>query len=407
MNRTPLLASPEEQARARLRRRKGALFGALTFLPVVLALGLIAVLLFDVVTGAVSWQVIEPSRRSSGQTFALTEALTKRQVIALELAARGLTEEEIQAFMNDPEAMRKFEARNRVELMWYTEDGPFRWVVTTSRDKRVANYPLLEGWRRLAEIRSGLEPGQHLVLNPWLDLSFFFRDASRTPLMAGIRAALVGTLWVMALTALISIPVGVGAAIYLEEYAPDNRWTRLIEVNLRNLAGVPSIVYGVLGLSLFVRAWGLGPSVLSAALTLSLLIMPVIVIASREAIRAVPNSLRQAAYGLGATRWQVVSRVVLPSAVPGIVTGVILSVARAIGETAPLLLVGAAAFVPFLPSGPLSEYTVIPVQIYSWVTENDPEFAHVASAGILVLLAVLAVLYSAAFYVRRRFGRKW
>ncbi len=407
MNRTPLLASPEEQARARARRRKGALFGGLTFLPVVLALALIAVLLFDVITGAVSWQVIEPSRRSSGQTFALTEALTKRQVIALELAARGLTEEEIQAFMNDPEAMRKFEARNRVELMWYTEDGPFRWVVTTSRDKRVANYPLLEGWRRLEEIRAGLEPGQHLVLNPWLDLSFFFRDASRTPLMAGIRAALVGTLWVMALTALISIPVGVGAAIYLEEYAPDNRWTRLIEVNLRNLAGVPSIVYGVLGLSLFVRAWGLGPSVLSAALTLSLLIMPVIVIASREAIRAVPNSLRQAAYGLGATRWQVVSRVVLPSAVPGIVTGVILSVARAIGETAPLLLVGAAAFVPFLPSGPLSEYTVIPVQIYSWVTENDPEFAHVASAGILVLLAVLSVLYSAAFYVRRRFGRKW
>lgn len=225
--------------------------------------------------------------------------------------------------------------------------------------------------------------------------------------MAGLVSALFGTLWVIGLVTLISLPVGVGTAIYLEEYAPDNTYTRFLEVNLRNLAGVPSIVYGILGLSVFVRLARIGPTVLAAALTLSLLVLPVVVIAAREAVRAVPDSLCQASYGLGATRWQTVSRVVLPNAVNGIVTGVILAVARAIGETAPLLLVGAAAFVPRLPDGPLSTYTVIPIQIFSWISENDPEFQHVASAGIITLLGVLFLLYAFAFVVRRRFERQW
>jgi len=201
----------------------------------------------------------------------------------------------------------------------------------------------------------------------------------------------------------LSVPLGVGAAIYLEEYAPDNAITRLIELNLNNLAGVPSVVYGILGLSVFVRGIGLGPVILAGALTLSLLVVPVVVIAAREAIRAVPGTLRQAAFGLGATRSQVVFKVVLPNAIAGVTTGVVLAVARALGETAPLLLVGAAAFVPRPPEGILSIFTAVPIQIYAWVSENDIEFTHVASAAIVVLLAILFVLYAFAFWLRRRF----
>ncbi|HET8985385.1 MAG TPA: ABC transporter permease subunit, partial [Trueperaceae bacterium] len=182
-------------------------------------------------------------------------------------------------------------------------------------------------------------------------------------------------------------------------------FTRAIELNLSNLAGVPSVVYGILGLSVFVRGIGLGPVVLAGALTLALLVVPVVVIAAREAIRAVPGTLRQAAYGLGATKSQVVAKVVLPNAIAGITTGVVLAVARALGETAPLLLVGAAAFVPRLPDGILSIFTALPIQIYAWVSENDVEFTHVASAAIAVLLAILFVLYAVAFWLRRRFGR--
>jgi phosphate transport system permease protein len=206
---------------------------------------------------------------------------------------------------------------------------------------------------------------------------------------------------------LIAIPLGVAAAVYLEEYAADNWLTRVLEVNLRNLAGVPSIVYGILGLTLFVRFMHLGPVILSGALTLSLLVVPVVIITAREAIKGVPSTMRQAAYGLGATKSQVSFRVVLPAALSSIVTGVILALARAVGETAPLLLIGAAAFVPGLPRGPLDQFTVLPIQIYSWVGENDPEFAHVASAAILVLLLMIGVLYAAAFWLRRKFERRW
>ena len=397
-----------EQGRERTiaRRRIGRLFAALTFVPVVLALLFVAVLLFDVVTDTVSWQVVEPA--NSGESFAWWRApFGGDEVARLELAAQGASPEEIAGTLGNEESRRIFFARNRIELMWYTAQGPFRWVVSNARDDTVDNVGLFAGLRSLGELRAGLEPGQSLYLNPWLDLSFFSENASRSPMMAGLRSALAGTIWVISLVILIALPLGVGTAVYLEEYAGDNRLTRAIEVNIRNLAGVPSIVYGILGLYVFVRLANIGPTVLAAALTLALLILPVVIIASREAIRSVPNTLRQASYGLGATKWQTVRRVVLPNAIPGIVTGVILSVARAIGETAPLLLVGAAAFVPFVPNGLLSNYTVVPVQIYSWVAENQEEFRHVASAAILVLLLLLALLYALAFYLRRRFERTW
>ncbi len=397
-----------EQERARLKRRQrvGQAFAAITFVPVILAIALILTLFADVIFDTLSWQVVEPN--NSGQTFAWSEApLGGLAVMRLELSAQGLSDSDIEAIISDPAELTRFRARNRVELMWHTEDGSMRWVVTNSRDDRLDYYGFFEGFGQFDRLAADLGPDQNIYLNPWLDFSFLTRNNSRTPVVAGLKTAIAGSLWVVGLIILFALPLGVGAALYLEEYAPQNTFTRFIEVNIRNLAGVPSIVYGILGLYLFVRLLNFGPTILAAAVTLSLLILPVVIIAAREAIRAVPGSLREASYGLGATKWQTVSQVVLPNAVAGITTGIILSVARAIGETAPLLLIGAAAFIPFMPEGPLSRYTVMPIQIYSWVAENDVEYYNVASAGIIVLLTILLLLYGLAFFVRRRFERSW
>jgi phosphate transport system permease protein len=243
----------------------------------------------------------------------------------------------------------------------------------------------------------------------WLSLDLLTNTPSRKPENAGLRPALLGTLWVIGLTALFAIPVGVGAAVYLEEYAPNNRWTRLLKTNIANLAGIPSIVYGLLGLSVFVSLLALGRTVISGALTMALLILPVIIIASQEAIRAVPPSLRQAAFALGATRWQVARDHVIPAAMPGIMTGIILSISRAMGETAPLLVVGAAAYVTFNPTGLMSNYTALPMQIYEWARRPQQEFQDLAAAAIIVLLVLLLMLNATAIYLRQRFAKnvKW
>jgi phosphate transport system permease protein len=223
---------------------------------------------------------------------------------------------------------------------------------------------------------------------------------------AGLGPALLGTLWVIGLTGLIAFPVGIGAAVYLEEYAPNNRWTRLLKANIANLAGVPSVVYGLLGLGVFVSLLALGRSVISGALTMALVILPLIIIASQEAIRAVPPSLRQAAFALGATRWQVARDHVIPAAMPGLLTGIILSMSRAIGETAPLLVVGASAYVTFNPAGSTSLYTVIPVQIYEWARRPQQEFKDLAAAAIIVLLALLLLLNAATITLRQRVAKR-
>ena len=227
--------------------------------------------------------------------------------------------------------------------------------------------------------------------------------ASRFPERAGVKAALAGSVWLLGLTALLAFPVSVAAAIYLEEYAPRTWVTRMIQLNIANLAGVPSIVYGILGLTVFVRTLGLGRSIISGALTLSVLILPVIIIASREAIRAVPSSIKEAAYGLGATRWQVVSTQVLPMAMPGILTGTILALSRAVGETAPLILVGAVGFIAFTPKGLGDPFTVLPLQIYNWISRPQAEFHELAAAGILVLLVLLLTMNAAAILLRNRY----
>ena len=236
----------------------------------------------------------------------------------------------------------------------------------------------------------------------WVDWQFMTSYPSRFPEKAGILSAFVGTLWLVSLTALLAIPTGVLAAIYLEEYAPKNRWTQFIEVNIANLAGVPSIVFGMLGLALFVRFMGLNRSVIAGAMTMSLLILPVIIIAAKEAIRAIPNSLRQAAFALGATRWQVVSAHVLPAAMPGILTGIILALSRAIGETAPLIMIGALTYVAFLPESPMDEFTALPIQIFNWTARPQETFHELAAGGIIVLLGVLLVMNALAVYIRYR-----
>src|SRR5919107_837756 len=226
---------------------------------------------------------------------------------------------------------------------------------------------------------------------PRLSWDFLTSPPSALPRLAGIEPALMGTIWLMSIGALFIIPVGVATAVYLEEYADNSRWwNRAIEVNIQNLAAVPSIVYGILGLAFMVLPpLELGRVVLAGALTLGLLVLPVVIIAAREAIRAVPPSIREGSLALGATQWQTIWKQVLPSSIPGIATGVILALSRAIGETAPLIVIGAASFVAFSPSGPDSFFTALPIQIFDWISRPQPQFRELAAAGILVLMVVL------------------
>ena len=277
---------------------------------------------------------------------------------------------------------------------------------------------------------------------PWMRAPLFANFHSRHPEQAGMKSAIVGSLLILGLTALFSFPLGVGAAIYLEEYAPRNWLTNVININIANLAGVPSIIYGMLGLMVFGRMFGLFQptswlvqalnlpvesrgglsfsllglairlpferSLLAGGLTMTLLILPTVIIASREAIRAVPSSIREAAFALGATRWQVVSRQVLPAALPGILTGMILALSRAMGESAPLIIMGAFLYVPFLPKSVWDQFTVMPIQIYNWITLPQPEYRfHLSAAGIIVLLVVLLAMNGLAIYLRNKFEIKW
>jgi phosphate transport system permease protein len=241
---------------------------------------------------------------------------------------------------------------------------------------------------------------------PWLNADFLMNFPSRFPERAGILPALVSSLWLIIFTGLFSVPIGVGAAVYLEEYARASLWRRIVQLNIANLAGVPSIVYGILGLGLFVRALALERSILAGSLTLTLVVLPIVILAAQESLRAVPDSIRRASYALGATRWQTVWHQVLPAALPGIMTGVILALSRALGEAAPLVAMGAATYIRFLPISPIEEFSALPVQIYDWSSRPQPEFQHVAAAGIVVLLVVLIVLNATAVYVRYHFGQR-
>jgi phosphate transport system permease protein len=252
------------------------------------------------------------------------------------------------------------------------------------------------------------------VLNngiPWLSWHFLTDYPSRHPKEAGLFSALMGTIWLMFMTAIFTVPIGVGAAIYLEEYAPRNLWTKIIEINVANLAGVPSIVYGLLGLSWFVYYWGtptefLGRTLLAGAMTLSLLVLPIVILASREAIKAVPDSYRDAAYALGGDKWQVIKGSVLPSALPGILTGTILAMSRAIGEAAPVIAISALVYITYIPSHPMERFTVLPIQIFNWISRPQDDFRGLAAAGIIVMLFLLLTMNAIAVYFRNRYQIK-
>ncbi len=311
---------------------------------------------------------------------------------------------------------KPFEQRSRDELY----DLVVRWVV---RPKAVKTWPLYDSLFRKAQVLAEQPEGTHLEFRAWLNPRFVLSPQSSRPEFAGVRTAILGSLWTILITVLFAFPIGVGAAIYLEEYARREAWfNRLIQTNINNLAGVPSIIYGILGLAIFVRAlepltsgalFGLaddaatanGRTILSAGLTLGLLILPIIIINAQEAIRAVPNSLRQASLGLGATRWQTIWHHVLPGALPGILTGTILAISRAIGETAPLVVIGASTFIDFDPTGPFSKFTTLPIQIYQWTARPQGVFRNIAGAAILVLLLLLLSMNAVAVLLRNRYSR--
>ena len=289
----------------------------------------------------------------------------------------------------------------------------------------VQSWTLFTSLFNKAQIRTEIteeHPDAELKFISWLDGSFITRPQNNKPDLAGVRTAILGSLWTIGITILVAFPLGVGAAIYLEEYANRNWINQVIRTNINNLAGVPSIIYGILGLAIFVRAmapltsgaiFGVGDpttangrTILSAGLTLAILVLPLIIINGREAIRAVPNSLRQASYGLGATKWQTVWHHVLPNAIPGILTGTILAISRAIGETAPLVVVGASTFIDYDPTSPFSKFTTLPIQIYQWVSRPQAEFRNIAAAAIIVLLALLLSLNAIAILLRNRYSRR-
>jgi phosphate transport system permease protein len=244
---------------------------------------------------------------------------------------------------------------------------------------------------------------------PRLSWEFLTGFPSISPERSGVYPALLGSLWLLVITAIVSVPLGIGAAVYLQEYAPDTWLTRLIEVNVSNLAGVPSIIYGLLGLGIFVNLLGPitgGQSIVSGALTLALLILPVVIIATREALRAIPDSVREGGFALGATRWEVIRGHLLPMALPGALTGTILALSRAIGETAPLIVVGAATYITFVPEGPLSAYSALPIAIYDFVSRPQEAFQTTAAAGIVVLMVVLLLTNSVAIWLRNKYQRR-
>jgi phosphate transport system permease protein len=247
----------------------------------------------------------------------------------------------------------------------------------------------------------------YVISKGWsrLDWDFLTSFPSRRPELAGIKGALLGSIYVVGIAGLVAFALGLSAAIYLEEYAARNWFARLVQINIANLAGVPSIVYGILGLEIFVRSLDLGKSVLAGGLTMALLVLPIIIIAAEEALRAVPSSLRAGAFALGASRWQAIWHVVLPQAFPGILTGVILAVSRAMGEAAPLIVMGALTFVPFAPDSPLSRFTVLPIQIFNWTSRPQAGFQEAAAAAIIVLLILLLLMNGVAVFLRNKFQR--
>lgn len=403
------LFSPEKSNLAQ-RHRKGNFWRSLFFFSTIVGLIALAVLLVSIIDRAFGLvAIIDEVDRSSLSATPL-EQLNQAELV--QVVRDNLR----------PARVRTIE-RDNGSLEAMSQEAVYEIVIAEIVKPTVEeSYYLFESIfqreRILAEIQSDY-PEAVVEFRAWLNPQFLQNSMSSTPQLAGVRTALFGSLWIIAITITFAFPIGVGAAIYLEEYATASRINRIIQTNIDNLAGVPSIVYGILGLAIFVRTMSAltsgavfgtqndtGRTVLSAGLTMTLLILPILIINAQEAIRAVPNSLRQASYGLGATKWQTIWSHVLPYAFPGILTGTILAVSRAIGETAPLILVGASSLINKDPTSVFSFFTALPIQIYNWTTRPQAEYRNIAAAAIIVLLFALLSLNSVAILLRNRLSKR-
>lgn len=396
------------------RHRTARLWHLLFMLATIVAVLALIAMLFNIINGSCGLVAIQ--NEVEPEDLAIDgvplEQLSKEQLVAI------LQDRVSKGVFRRLESEQPFADRERENVYALV-------VERVVKPRIVRSWSLSESLLRRTAIEAEVSqeyPNAKLQFRSWLNPDFISNPQSSVPQMAGVRTAILGSLWTILITFVVAFPLGVGAAIYLEEYASDNFVNRMIQTNISNLAGVPSIIYGILGLAIFVRGlepltsgtlFGLsdpttanGRTILSAGLTLALLILPVLIINSQEAIRAVPNSLRQASYALGATRWQTIWHHVLPSALPGILTGTILAISRAIGETAPLVVVGAATFIVFDPSSPFSKFTTLPIQIYQWTARPQPEFRNIAAAAILVLLVLLLSLNASAVLLRNRFSKR-
>lgn len=398
-----------------VRRRVAAVWRAAFIGATIVALLTLAALLYNVVNGAFGYSAIEVARDPA--------SISHAGVPLADLDAAGLAAL-LRAELR-PAVVRRLDAE--APLDGRSERALRRLVDDRLVEPRVVHsWPLVASLFRADAVRrdhAANYPGTALQFRSWLTARFIGAPQSSTAEMAGVRTAILGSLWMIAITILFAFPVGVGASIYLEEYADHrSRLNRLIQTNINNLAGVPSIIYGMLGLAILVRllepitsgalfgatdgTTANGRTVLSAGLTLGLLILPVLIINGQEAIRAVPGSLRQASYGLGATKWQTIWHHVLPGAMPGILTGTILAISRALGETAPIIVVGASTYIAIDPSGPFSKFTALPIQIYQWTSRPQDVYRNIAAAAILVLLVMLLTLNASAVLLRQRYRAK-
>lgn len=380
------------------RRQRGTVYRALLFSSVIVALLALGALIYDIADQAFGYTAWE--YRVDPDTLGERPLAELGKEDLLPILQENISEGRFaQLGREEP-----FESRSAANIRGIILDEVARrrvaetWTLTES----VFNRAAIE-----QEVREDY-PDADLEWTSWVNWNFITSPASNTPELAGIRTAIMGSLWVIGITVLFALPIGVGAAIYLEEYATKNRLNQLIQTNINNLAGVPSIIYGLLGLTIFVRALGSitqERTILSAGLTMALLVLPLIIINAQEAIRAVPDSIRQASYGVGATKWQTIWHHVLPLAFPGILTGNILAMSRAIGETAPLIVIGAATFITTDPDGPFARFTVLPILIYNWTSRPQTEFKIIAAAAIIVLLIILLSLNSIAIILRNRFRK--
>jgi phosphate transport system permease protein len=401
-------------ARLAERKRTGAVWHGVFMVATVVGIIALLALLYTVLVQ--SFGLVAVENKTDPATLAVNgaplEELDKEQLIVI--LQGGISA----GVMRRYESEQPFAERSR--------DNVYALVLErVVQPKIVGSWSLIESVFGRVAIEAEVaqeHPKATLVFRSWLRPTFLTRPQASVPELAGVRTAILGSLWTILITLLIAFPIGVGAAIYLEEYARDSWVTRIIQTNITNLAGVPSIIYGMLGLTIFVRmlepltsgtlfgaadpTTANGRTILSAGLTLALLILPLLIINSQEAIRAVPRSLRQASYGVGATKWQTIWHHVFPSALPGILTGNILAISRAIGETAPLVVVGASTFIVMDPNGPFAKFTTLPIQIYQWTARPQAEFRNIAAAAIIVLLVMLLSLNAAAVLLRNRYTRR-